>query len=135
MYSVVAGFWLWTIFVVGHDCGHGTFCKSKLINTVLGNFFHSFVLATPYQPWQMSHHRHHMYHNHVEKDYSHMWDGDWGEFAKLDAPLAEVYAKHGVLTLMHALFVRFATPFMAWGIYQYVACPPLQRYCFLVFLI
>lgn len=68
----IAGFFMWCIFVVGHDCGHGTFSDSELLNDIVGHFTHGSILV-PFYPWQLSHRRHHMYHNHIEKDYSHPW--------------------------------------------------------------
>lgn len=71
--QLISGFFMWSIFVVGHDCGHGTFSRSKLLNHICGELFHSVILCTPFYPWKLSHHQHHLYHNHVDKDYSHMW--------------------------------------------------------------
>ena len=60
------------IFVVGHDCGHGNFSESETLNDIIGHITHGSILV-PYYPWQLSHRRHHMYHNHIDKDYSHPW--------------------------------------------------------------
>jgi omega-3 fatty acid desaturase (delta-15 desaturase) len=71
-YWNVAGFFMWTIFVVGHDCGHTTFSKHKWLNNVIGHLTHGSILV-PFFPWQLSHRRHHMFHNHIDKDYSYQW--------------------------------------------------------------
>jgi len=72
LYWNVAGFFMWCIFIVGHDCGHTTFSNNKVLNDFLGHVTHGSILV-PFFPWQLSHRRHHMFHNHVEKDYSYGW--------------------------------------------------------------
>ena len=69
----ISGFFMWCIFVIGHDCGHGLFSNNNTINTIIGEFCHSFILLTPYYPWKKSHYLHHCNHNHKDKDYSHKW--------------------------------------------------------------
>ena len=50
---VVTGVW-----VIGHECGHGGFADSSLINDVVGFVLHS-ALLVPYFSWQISHRKHH----------------------------------------------------------------------------
>ncbi|EED91164.1 predicted protein [Thalassiosira pseudonana CCMP1335] len=61
------------MWCIGHDAGHSTVSKTKWINRVVGEVAHSVVCLTPFVPWQMSHRKHHLNHNHIEKDYSHKW--------------------------------------------------------------
>lgn len=59
----------WALFVVGHDCGHGTYSKSDALNFLIGHLAHT-PLLVPFTGWQCSHRKHHLHHNHVENDHS-----------------------------------------------------------------
>lgn len=48
----VSGLIMWCIFVVGHDCGHGTFSNYPLLNDILGHVMHGSILV-PFYPWQV----------------------------------------------------------------------------------
>ena len=72
IYWLFSGFWMWCLFMNGHDCGHGSFSDSWLLNTVAGHLCHA-PLLVPYSVWAESHHRHHTGHNHIKNDYSHPW--------------------------------------------------------------
>ncbi|KAJ3026081.1 UNVERIFIED_CONTAM: hypothetical protein HDU68_006221 [Siphonaria sp. JEL0065] len=72
VYSNVLGLFMWCLFVVGHDCGHGTFSENKTLNAVIGHFCHGFILV-PFWPWAKSHATHHAFHQHKNKDKSHGW--------------------------------------------------------------
>lgn len=49
----IAGFFMWGIFVVGHDCGHGTFSNFEMVNDILGHVMHGSI-CVPFYPWQVS---------------------------------------------------------------------------------
>ncbi len=46
------------IFIIQHDCGHGSFTKSKRANNIIG-FACGVVTLTPYSYWRRSHAIHH----------------------------------------------------------------------------
>lgn len=55
------------IWILGHECGHGAFSTSTRLNDLMGWFMHSSLLV-PYFSWKFSHHRHHRFTGHMEKD-------------------------------------------------------------------
>lgn len=72
--QILTGFAMWCTWCIGHDAGHGTVSKdAPLINRIVGEICHSVICLTPYVPWQLSHLKHHLNHNHLTKDYSHQW--------------------------------------------------------------
>jgi omega-6 fatty acid desaturase (delta-12 desaturase) len=56
--SVFAAGFLVRIFIIFHDCGHGSFFRSKRMNTIVGIITGLFVF-TPYHRWHRDHHIHH----------------------------------------------------------------------------
>ncbi|MDG1287721.1 MAG: fatty acid desaturase [Rickettsiales bacterium] len=56
--SVIAGTLLVKIFVLQHDCGHGSFFKNQKANNILGRML-SVLTITPYAQWAKEHKRHH----------------------------------------------------------------------------
>lgn len=109
IYFNVAGFFMWCIFVVGHDCGHGTFSDYKWVNDIIGHITHASILV-PYYPWQLSHHRHHMYHNHYDKDYSHPWYSA-ERYEQSDEQFAKYFKERP--------FLRALFPLVGWFFYLY----------------
>ncbi|KAK1283057.1 hypothetical protein QJS10_CPB21g01280 [Acorus calamus] len=108
LYWVCQGTMFWALFVLGHDCGHGSFSNNPTLNSVVGHFLHSFILV-PYNGWRISHRTHHQNHGHVENDES--WH-----------PLPErIYNDMGSFTKK----VRFTVPFpmLAFPVYLWRRSP------------
>ncbi|CAM9242704.1 unnamed protein product [Ascophyllum nodosum] len=68
-YWFAQGTMFWALFVVGHDCGHGSFSNNNRLNNIVGHLTHSFILV-PYHGWRISHRTHHANHGHIENDES-----------------------------------------------------------------
>jgi omega-6 fatty acid desaturase (delta-12 desaturase) len=56
--SFPAGGFLSRLFMIQHDCGHGSFFKERWANTVLGRLI-GILTFTPYAYWRHMHARHH----------------------------------------------------------------------------
>jgi len=67
LYWFFQGTLFWSFFVLGHDCGHGSFSRYKLVNHIVGTLLHSFILV-PYHMWRISHRHHHKNTGNWEKD-------------------------------------------------------------------
>src|SRR5207302_332947 len=56
--AVLAGCFLVRVFIIFHDCGHGSFFKSRLANDLTGTFA-GVLCCTPYFHWRWEHSIHH----------------------------------------------------------------------------
>jgi len=54
---VAAGF-MTRIFIIFHDCGHGSFFRSKRLSKIVG-IISGMVVLTPFHKWHHDHHIHH----------------------------------------------------------------------------
>lgn len=63
------GTMFWALFVVGHDCGHGSFSKYKWLNNLIGHLSHTPILV-PYHGWRISHRTHHANTGNIDTDES-----------------------------------------------------------------
>jgi omega-6 fatty acid desaturase (delta-12 desaturase) len=64
--SLPTGALLVRIFIVQHDCGHGSFFASRLANTVTGRLC-SLITFTPYANWGRQHAAHHANWNNLDR--------------------------------------------------------------------
>ena len=70
IYSLAVSYWLTAfliilaagflvrLFIIFHDCGHGSYFKSQKVNRMVGMFF-GILAFTPYDKWHNQHLRHH----------------------------------------------------------------------------
>jgi acyl-lipid omega-3 desaturase len=101
-------FWLlqgtlfWALFVVGHDCGHGSFSRQKWLNSLIGHLSHTPILV-PYHGWRISHRTHHSNTGNLDTDES------W-------YPVSQ--SKYEQMPWYEKLF-RFYLPLLAYPIYLF----------------
>ncbi|MEO6184906.1 MAG: fatty acid desaturase [Steroidobacteraceae bacterium] len=64
--AVLAGALLVRVFIIFHDCGHGSFFKSRWANDTVG-FLAGVLTFTPYYHWRWEHAIHHGTSGHLDK--------------------------------------------------------------------
>lgn len=64
--SLLAAGLLVRIFIIFHDCGHGSYLKSRRANEIVG-FVTGMLTFTPYQHWRWEHNIHHASSGHLDK--------------------------------------------------------------------
>ena len=64
--AALNGFFLVRIFVIQHDCGHGSFFKNNAVGDWVGRVLGVFTL-TPYDVWKRSHSIHHSHSGNLDK--------------------------------------------------------------------
>ena len=62
----LAGLFLLRLFIIQHDCGHGSFLRNRASNDWFGRLLGVFTL-TPYDCWSLSHARHHAMTGNLDK--------------------------------------------------------------------
>jgi omega-6 fatty acid desaturase (delta-12 desaturase) len=64
--AILAGGLLVRVFIIFHDCGHGSFFKSRGANDFVG-FLSGILTFTPYYHWRWEHAIHHSSAGHLDK--------------------------------------------------------------------
>jgi omega-6 fatty acid desaturase (delta-12 desaturase) len=64
--AILAGAFLVRVFIIFHDCGHGSFFKSTWANNLVG-FLTGILTFTPYYHWRWEHSIHHATSGHLDK--------------------------------------------------------------------
>lgn len=88
--ALLAGAVLVRIFIISHDCGHGSFFQSKKANHFWG-FISGLLVFTPYYHWRWEHSVHHATSGHLDRrGMGDVWTmtvdeyqaaSKWGKFA------------------------------------------------------
>ncbi|MEY3297097.1 MAG: hypothetical protein RLZZ597_357 [Cyanobacteriota bacterium] len=104
----------WALFVVGHDCGHGSFSKLGWLNNLVGHLSHTLILV-PYHGWRISHRTHHANTGNIDTDES------W-------YPLSETQYRH-LPTAQK--WVRYYLALLAYPFYLFLRSPGRQGSHFL----
>ena len=69
VFWLIQGTMFWALFVVGHDCGHGSFSRYKWLNNLIGHLCHTPILV-PFHGWRISHRTHHQNTGNIDTDES-----------------------------------------------------------------
>ncbi len=64
--AILAGGFLIRVFIIFHDCGHGSFYKSRRANNFWG-FITGMLVFTPYYHWRWEHSLHHATSGHLDR--------------------------------------------------------------------
>jgi omega-6 fatty acid desaturase (delta-12 desaturase) len=64
--AILAGGLVVRVFIIFHDCGHGSFFKSRVANDTVG-FIAGILTFTPYYHWRWEHAIHHSSAGHLDK--------------------------------------------------------------------
>jgi omega-6 fatty acid desaturase (delta-12 desaturase) len=64
--AALGGAFLVRVFIIFHDCGHGSFLKSRRANDIVG-FISGMLTFTPYHHWRWEHSIHHATAGHLDK--------------------------------------------------------------------
>ncbi|KAK7423069.1 hypothetical protein QQZ08_009236 [Neonectria magnoliae] len=67
LYGYAQGLVCTGLWILAHEAGHGAFSVYPRLNDTVGWLTHS-VLLVPYFSWKFSHHRHHIFTGHMDKD-------------------------------------------------------------------
>jgi omega-6 fatty acid desaturase (delta-12 desaturase) len=106
--AMPAGAFLVRIFILFHDCVHGSFIRSKRANSFWGHLF-GILVFTPFEDWRYSHLRHHVtYANLNARGFGDIWTLTRREYegaAKKTRVLYRLYRNPLVFVGLGSLFI------------------------------
>lgn len=107
--SVLAAGFLVRIFIIFHDCGHGSFFKTARANRIVGTILGSLVF-TPYDRWHLDHYIHHKTVGNLDKrGQGDVWTLTTEEYSELSRGKKIFYRlyRHPILLFGIGPFVLF----------------------------
>ena len=104
--AFLAGALLVRIFIIFHDCGHGSFFKSKTANDITG-FLAGVLNFTPYQHWRWEHAVHHS----SSGDLDRRGTGDVWTMTVKEYRASSRWQRLGYRIVRHPLVLLFVAPF------------------------
>ncbi len=114
-YAAAQGLNFFAVFLIGHDCTHGSFSRYPWLNETIGNLVQGFVLV-PHFPWRLSHAHHHAVTNNLDDDEGF-------------GPIRESWASPGRARAYRLAYAGLGVSFL---LYFYVGASPHGRrhFCF-----
>jgi len=118
--AVIAAGFMVRIFIIFHDCGHGSFFKSRTMNRIIGNITGTIVF-TPYNKWHHEHNIHHQTVGNLDKrgigDVKTLTVDEYLKLSKWQRFTYRIYRNplllFGIIPiLLFAIVYRFTKPYM-----------------------
>jgi omega-6 fatty acid desaturase (delta-12 desaturase) len=106
--AIASGF-LVRIFIIFHDCGHGSFFRSRRANRIIGTIFGSLVF-TPYEYWTNDHARHHQTVGNLDKrGHGDVWTATTEEYLNMSDRKKFFYRlyRHPLMLFLIGPFIFF----------------------------
>ena len=96
------------LFILFHDCVHGSFFRQKGVNTFFG-YFLGVLVFTPFEDWRFAHLRHHVtYANLDARGFGDIWTMTLKEYEKVSKKKRlqyRLYRNPGVMIGLGAIFM------------------------------
>jgi len=124
--SIIAAGFLVRIFIIFHDCGHGSFFKSPRTSRIIGTFLGSLAF-TPYDRWHHSHALHHNTVGNLDKrgdgDVWTMTADEYGAAAPRKRLFYRIYRHPAILFGIGPILL-----FVLWFRFNRKEAPPKERW-------
>lgn len=126
--SVPAAGFMVRVFIIFHDCGHGSFFKSRLMNKIVG-IITGLVVFTPYHKWHRDHKIHHQTVGNLDKrgigDVTTLTVDEYKKLSRWQKAQYRIYRNPFFLfgiapVLLFTILHRFPKKYMSWKEHIYV---------------